>query len=134
MADVICLTDVSDRIFTRIGANDNIIAGRSTFMVELNETASILKHATQHSLVILDELGRGTSTFDGYSIAFAVLKHLAEKVRFIEVAKFPRGTKAALQTKCRGMFATHYHLLTEEFGRHPSISLMNMACHVDANK
>ena len=69
-----------DRIFTRIGANDNILAGRSTFMVELKETATILAQATPDSLVILDELGRGTSTFDGHAIAHAVLSHLVDKV------------------------------------------------------
>lgn len=76
-----CVLSPVDRIFTRIGANDNIVAGRSTFMVELKETATILAHASAQSLVILDELGRGTSTFDGYAIAHAVLAHLAEKVR-----------------------------------------------------
>lgn len=65
-----------DRIFTRIGANDNILAGQSTFMVELNETAKILRNATPRSLVILDELGRGTSTFDGYAIACSVMNWL----------------------------------------------------------
>jgi DNA mismatch repair protein MSH6 len=69
-----------DRIFTRIGANDNIMAGRSTFMVELKETATILAQATPDSLVILDELGRGTSTFDGHAIAHAVLAHLIDSV------------------------------------------------------
>jgi len=102
-----------DRIFTRIGANDNIVAGRSTFMVELKETASILNQATKDSLVILDELGRGTSTFDGYSIAHAVLSHLADK------------------TGCRGLFATHYHMLTDDFAAHPAIAMKNMACVVD---
>ena len=69
-----------DRIFTRIGANDNIMAGQSTFMVELSETSKILREATEHSLVILDELGRGTSTFDGYAIAFSVLYHLITRI------------------------------------------------------
>lgn len=106
----------ADRIFTRIGACDNIIAGRSTFMVELKETASILRHATAQSLVILDELGRGTSTHDGYAIAYAVLKHLAET------------------TKCRGLFATHYHNLTEEFSRHEEVTNFHMACCVEPGR
>ncbi|KAJ3106424.1 DNA mismatch repair protein msh6 [Phlyctochytrium planicorne] len=86
-----------DRIFTRLGANDNIMSGQSTFMVELSETSRILKEATLQSLVILDELGRGTSTFDGYAIAFSVLRHLVN------------------QTRCLGLFSTHYGMLTNEF-------------------
>eukprot|EP00053_Salpingoeca_punica_P015373 m.141445 g.141445 ORF g.141445 m.141445 type:complete len:1202 (+) comp16694_c0_seq1:90-3695(+) len=105
-----------DRIFTRIGANDNIVAGRSTFMVELKETANILLQASPHSLVVLDELGRGTSTFDGYAIACAVLSHIAEK------------------TKCRTLFATHFHHLTEEFSRHPDVRMGHMAFHVPENQ
>lgn len=111
-----CRLTPVDRIFTRIGANDNIMAGHSTFMVELKETAAILNKATPQSLVILDELGRGTSTFDGYAIAHAVLKHLAEVVR------------------CRCMFATHYHLLTDEFERHLEVGNYNMACVVDEER
>eukprot|EP00055_Hartaetosiga_balthica_P004931 m.13709 g.13709 ORF g.13709 m.13709 type:complete len:1251 (+) comp4189_c0_seq1:110-3862(+) len=107
---------VVDRIFTRIGANDNIVAGRSTFMVELKETAIILNKATPSSLVILDELGRGTSTFDGFSIAYAVINHIAEKIG------------------CRCMFATHYHLLTDEMKRKSNVSNFNMACVVDENQ
>lgn len=82
-----------DRIFTRVGANDELHAGRSTFMVEMTETASICHHATASSLVILDEVGRGTSTLDGLSLAWALVEHLAS-----------RG--------CRTLFATHYHELT----------------------
>jgi len=88
---------VVDRIFTRIGAADSLVRGQSTFMVEMNEVAQILRHATARSLVILDEVGRGTSTFDGLSIAWAVAEYLHDK-------------------KCIGartMFATHYHQLTE---------------------
>ncbi|CAN4041201.1 DUF6291 domain-containing protein, partial [Dysosmobacter welbionis] len=70
---------VVDRIFTRIGASDDLSAGQSTFMVEMTEVADILRHATKHSLLILDEIGRGTSTFDGMSIARAVLEYCADK-------------------------------------------------------
>jgi DNA mismatch repair protein MutS len=82
-----------DRIFTRVGASDELHAGRSTFMVEMTETANICHHATASSLVILDEIGRGTSTLDGLSLAWALVEHLAQ-----------RG--------CRTLFATHYHELT----------------------
>eukprot|EP00039_Didymoeca_costata_P022582 m.4776 g.4776 ORF g.4776 m.4776 type:complete len:1204 (+) comp3101_c0_seq1:98-3709(+) len=105
-----------DRIFTRIGANDNIMAGRSTFMVELKETANIIKQATERSLVILDELGRGTSTFDGYAIAHATLSHLLS------------------EKHCRLMFATHYHMLTDAFGQDKNVQLMHMASHVEPGK
>ena len=84
-----------DRIFTRIGASDDLASGRSTFMVEMTEVASIILNATPDSLLILDEVGRGTSTFDGLSIAWAVLEHLAQKI------------------KAKTLFATHYHELTE---------------------
>ncbi|MBN1626579.1 MAG: DNA mismatch repair protein MutS, partial [Deltaproteobacteria bacterium] len=88
---------IVDRIFTRIGASDDLAKGRSTFMVEMDETANILRHATVKSLVILDEIGRGTSTFDGLSIAWAVAEALHDKDG--------RGV--------RTMFATHYHELTD---------------------
>jgi len=84
-----------DRIFTRIGASDDLVSGQSTFMVEMNEVAQILKYATKNSLVILDEIGRGTSTFDGMSIARAVIEHMRDKI----------GAKT--------LFATHYHELTD---------------------
>ncbi|HWQ58097.1 MAG TPA: DNA mismatch repair protein MutS [Clostridia bacterium] len=96
---------VVDRIFTRIGASDNLASGQSTFMVEMSEVASILNNATQRSLLILDEIGRGTSTFDGLSIAWAVLEYIADPARC--------GAKA--------LFATHYHELTELEGRLPGI-------------
>ena len=84
-----------DRIFTRIGASDDLVSGQSTFMVEMNEVAQILKYATKNSLVILDEIGRGTSTFDGMSIARAVIEHIERKVH------------------AKTLFATHYHELTD---------------------
>ncbi len=86
---------VTDRIFTRIGASDNLARGRSTFLVEMSEVAGILNHATPSSLVLLDEVGRGTATFDGLSLAWAVVEHLQK------------------QTRARTLFATHYHELTE---------------------
>ena len=90
---------LTDRIFTRIGASDNLILDRSTFMVEMTEVANILRNVTQKSLLILDEVGRGTSTFDGLSIAWAVIEYLTEKVR------------------AKTLFATHYHELTELEGK-----------------
>jgi DNA mismatch repair protein MutS len=87
---------LADRIFTRVGAHDDITAGMSTFMVEMTETAYILNHATRASLVILDEVGRGTSTYDGVSIAQSVVEHLHDSPRL----------------GCRTLFATHYHELT----------------------
>jgi DNA mismatch repair protein MutS len=86
---------IVDRIFTRVGASDDLARGQSTFMVEMNETANIVNNATERSLVILDEIGRGTSTFDGLSIAWSVAEHLHDVVR------------------ARTLFATHYHEMTE---------------------
>jgi DNA mismatch repair protein MutS len=83
-----------DRVFTRVGASDDLARGQSTFMVEMNETALILNNATERALVILDEIGRGTSTFDGLSIAWAVAEYLHDEL------------------KARALFATHYHELT----------------------
>ncbi|XP_024029834.1 DNA mismatch repair protein MSH7 [Morus notabilis] len=110
-----CVLSLVDIIFTRLGATDRIMAGESTFFVECTETASVLHNATQDSLVILDELGRGTSTFDGYAIAYAVFRHLIEKVN------------------CRLLFATHYHPLTKEFASHPHVTLQHMACSFKPN-
>jgi DNA mismatch repair protein MutS len=98
-----------DRIFTRVGASDNLARGESTFMVEMRETAGILKEATPRSLVILDEIGRGTSTFDGLSIAWAVAEYLHDK----------KGPKT--------LFATHYHELTELAMTKPRVKNYNVA-------
>jgi DNA mismatch repair protein MutS len=95
---------VVDRLFSRVGAADDLARGRSTFMVEMVETAVILNQATERSLVILDEIGRGTATFDGLSIAWAAAEHLHG------------------QTKSRALFATHYHELTALAQRHKGIA------------
>ena len=96
---------VTDRIFTRVGASDNLASGQSTFMVEMSEVSNILNNATANSLLILDEIGRGTSTFDGLSIAWAVLEYIADTAKC--------GAKT--------LFATHYHELTELEGKLPGI-------------
>ncbi len=101
--------DLVDRIFTRIGASDDLARGQSTFMVEMCETANILNHATPRSLVILDEIGRGTSTFDGLSLAWSIVEHLHNQV----------GAKT--------LFATHYHELTELAARLPRLKNFNVA-------
>ena len=95
---------VCDRIFTRVGAVDDLATGQSTFMVEMNETANILNHATPRSLVLLDEIGRGTATFDGLSIAWAVAEHLAVEI------------------EARTIFATHYHELNELAALIPNVA------------
>jgi DNA mismatch repair protein MutS len=88
---------LADRIFTRVGASDNLAGGQSTFMVEMVETANILQHATQRSLILLDEIGRGTSTYDGLSIAWAIAEHIHDRARL----------------GARTLFATHYHEMTQ---------------------
>ncbi len=98
-----------DRIFCRVGASDDLSRGQSTFMVEMSETALILNHATEKSLVILDEIGRGTATFDGLSIAWAVAEHLHDVV------------------KCRTLFATHYHELTDLANTREAVTNHNVA-------
>jgi len=98
-----------DRIFCRVGASDNLAEGQSTFMVEMSETALILNNATEHSLVILDEIGRGTATFDGLSIAWAVAEHLHDDI------------------KARTLFATHYHELCDLSATKEAIENFNVA-------
>lgn len=97
---------LADRIFTRVGASDDLASGQSTFMVEMNEVANILRNATRNSLLILDEIGRGTSTFDGLSIAWAVIEHISNKKLL--------GAKT--------LFATHYHELTELEGKMSNVN------------
>jgi DNA mismatch repair protein MutS len=99
---------VVDRIFTRVGASDDLAQGQSTFMVEMTETANILHHATDNSLVILDEIGRGTSTLDGLALAWAIAEFLADT------------------TKARTLFATHYHELTELAETSPAVANYNV--------
>ena len=100
---------IVDRIFTRVGAMDNITLGQSTFLVEMNETANILNNATSKSLILLDEIGRGTSTFDGLSIAWAVTEHIHNQI------------------KAKTLFATHYHELTELATFLPQVKNYNVA-------
>ncbi|XP_044755642.1 probable DNA mismatch repair protein Msh6 [Coccinella septempunctata] len=107
-----CTLNLVDRVFTRLGAHDNIIGGQSTFFVELSEASSILQHASPHSLVLLDELGRGTSTHDGNAIATAYVKKL-------------------LQINCRTLFSTHYHTLVDHFVNRTDVQLGHMACMVE---
>jgi DNA mismatch repair protein MutS len=100
---------VADRLFTRVGASDNLARGQSTFMVEMSETSAILHNATRRSLVLLDEIGRGTSTYDGVAIAWAVTEHLHDRIG------------------CRTMFATHYHELMQLPERLAHARNMNVA-------
>jgi DNA mismatch repair protein MutS len=100
---------LADRLFARIGASDELHGGQSTFMVEMTETANILNNATDRSVVILDEIGRGTSTLDGLSLAWAIAEHVAGEVR------------------CRTLFATHYHELTDLAQRFKGVRNLNVA-------
>lgn len=115
----VCATELKlspiDRIFTRIGASDNIFEGQSTFMTEIQDTSTMLNYATPRSLVILDELGRGTSTFDGYSIAYATLMYISSNI------------------KCRTLFSTHFHLLADdiEASNVNNVELFHMTADVD---
>ena len=112
----VCRFTPVDRIFTRLGAQDRILHGESTFFVELSETATILHHANKHSLILLDELGRGTATYDGTAIASAVLRELAHNI------------------KCRTLFSTHYHSLVDDFVSDPAIKLGHMSCMVEKDE
>jgi DNA mismatch repair protein MutS len=107
---------ITDRIFTRIGASDNLARGRSTFLVEMSEVAGILNHATPASLVLLDEVGRGTATFDGLSIAWAVVEHLQKN------------------TRSRALFATHYHELTELADLLPAVKNVHVSVKETPNE
>ncbi|MGI9141300.1 MAG: DNA mismatch repair protein MutS [Gemmatimonadaceae bacterium] len=107
---------IVDRLFTRVGASDNLVRGQSTFMVEMAETSAILHSATERSLVLLDEIGRGTSTYDGVSIAWAVTEHLHDKVQ------------------CKTIFATHYHELTQLDEQKPAVRNYNVAVKETADR
>lgn len=112
-----CHMTVVDRIFTRLGASDKLLEGKSTFYIEMEETLNAVKLSTKNSLVIMDELGRGTSTFDGVAIAYGVLKHLLENVC------------------CRTLFATHYHVLLEEFrGTYSNLAYYFMDLYFDEKR
>ena len=111
-----CLMTPVDRIFTRVGASDKVLEGQSTFFVELAETANILHSATQDSLCILDELGRGTATHDGTAIAHAVVDRLVRT------------------TRCNTLFATHYHSLIDDWSMDPRVRLGHMECVVESER
>ncbi len=102
---------IVDKVFTRVGASDNISSGESTFMVEMNETSSILNNLSERSLVLLDEIGRGTSTYDGISIAWAIAEYIHEHPK----------------AKCKTLFATHYHELNEMYKKFPRVKNFNVS-------
>jgi DNA mismatch repair protein MutS len=105
-----------DRVFTRVGAADDLGRGESTFMVEMRETAQILERASEHSLVLLDEVGRGTATFDGLSLAWAIVEHLHDQIG------------------CRTLFATHYHELCALQGVLAGVKNLHVAAHEDRGR
>lgn len=107
---------IVDQIFSRVGASDNLARGESTFMVEMRETAQILRHASKRSLVVLDEIGRGTSTFDGLAIAWAVIEYLDQTVQ------------------CRALFATHYHELTVHAEGNPHVANYSVSAREQGNE
>ncbi|MFY0688036.1 MAG: DNA mismatch repair protein MutS [Cyclobacteriaceae bacterium] len=109
---------ITDKIFTRVGASDNLSRGESTFMVEMTETASIMNNLSERSLIIMDEIGRGTSTYDGISIAWSIVEHLHNHPKF----------------KAKTLFATHYHELNELTKDHPRIKNFNVAVKELQNK
>ena len=109
---------IIDKIFTRVGASDNMSSGESTFMVEMNETASILNNLSDRSLILLDEIGRGTSTYDGVSIAWAIAEYIHDHPKY----------------RAKTLFATHYHELNEMSGRFPRIHNFNVSVHETAQK
>lgn len=111
-----CNIGIVDRIFTRIGASDNLSKGESTFMVEMKEVANILKNATDKSLIILDEVGRGTSTFDGMSIAWSIVEYISENI----------GAKT--------VFATHYHELSKIEETYKNVSNLNIKVKKDGEE
>jgi DNA mismatch repair protein MSH6 len=112
----LCRLSPVDRVFTRLGASDRILQGESTFYVELSEAATVLNHATESSLVLLDELGRGTGTWDGCSVAAAVARHLTDRVR------------------CRCIFSTHYHQLVTRLQSEQKVLCRHMDCVVDCDQ
>ena len=109
----LCRLSIVDRVFTRIGASDKLSEGKSTFYIEMEETGNVLKYGSMNSLAIMDELGRGTSTFDGVAIAYSVMNYIVSKLG------------------CRTMFATHYHVLLDEFRENPHMSFFHMSSKID---
>ena len=109
---------IVDKVFTRVGASDNLSKGESTFMVEMSETASILNNLSKHSLVLMDEIGRGTSTYDGISIAWSIVEYLHNHQKF----------------KVRTLFATHYHELNQLTNDFPRVKNYNVSVKEVGNK